>query len=226
MIESLIRWAVHPHACGERGCRRPGLANRHGSSPRVWGTEPGHGHGAVDGRFIPTRVGNGDGTWPCRRLTTVHPHACGERGYCARYSRDGRGSSPRVWGTESKQRAKYDPKRFIPTRVGNGALVASQASWQTVHPHACGERKMRRVATHRLNGSSPRVWGTGSFRAPMISLKRFIPTRVGNGEGGNPRAALSAVHPHACGERAFRCFRAHLFRGSSPRVWGTVAAKY
>ena len=31
-------------------------------------------------RFIPTRVGNGSSEYGWRRIISVHPHACGERG--------------------------------------------------------------------------------------------------------------------------------------------------
>ena len=47
------------------------------------------------------------------------------------------------------------------------------------------------------------VWLTpDEWYEPPIPLSiRFIPTPVGNGNGGSVESPTSAVHPHACGER-------------------------
>ena len=90
--------AVHPHACGEYHQHLTETLRHHGSSPRVWGILRRAVDGALQTRFIPTRVGNTEAMsspWPD---TSVHPHACGE--YTPRLGRTARntGSSPRVWG--------------------------------------------------------------------------------------------------------------------------------
>jgi len=173
--------AVHPHACGER-CG-PVLVDeqRHGSSPRVWGTD----HALIRigdlGRFIPTRVGNGLRRSSLQCLPTVHPHACGEREIVSRWVCPHAGSSPRVWGTGGRFAPICSRRRFIPTRVGNGSASRRRSCRSAVHPHACGERGRRRRPPQRVDGSSPRVWGTGTPDWRTGQRVRFIPTRVGNG---------------------------------------------
>ena len=53
-----IYLSVHPHVCGERRKIATSASSATGSSPRVWGTPPGHGPDVHTRRFIPTCVGN------------------------------------------------------------------------------------------------------------------------------------------------------------------------
>ena len=61
-----MRSPVHPHVCGERPEKQAGVIRSLGSSPRVWGTERGHGRRRHRSRFIPTCVGNGRRSAPSR----------------------------------------------------------------------------------------------------------------------------------------------------------------
>ncbi len=72
------RTAVHPHGCGEHGCRRGPPRPCPGSSPRVWGTFPKLQQYGFCWRFIPTGVGNIILGFVTRTLIPVHPHGCGE----------------------------------------------------------------------------------------------------------------------------------------------------
>ena len=72
--------------------------------------------------------------------------------------------------------------RFIPTRVGNGDLLALLAPPKTVHPHSRGERVVPRLISRYQTGSSPLAWGTVALIDLIKADKRFIPTRVGNGQ--------------------------------------------
>ena len=69
---------VHPHACGELLFGDTVTSINGGSSPRMWGTRPGHGDVSVWVRFIPTHVGNSAFRVFSPILWVVHPHACGE----------------------------------------------------------------------------------------------------------------------------------------------------
>ena len=92
----------------------------------------------------------------------------------------------------------------------------------TVHPHACGEYRMKAGAMHWNGGSSPRVWGIRQpwpRRRPSV---RFIPTRVGNTRSTAGVKSLYPVHPHACGEYAHGRAYEQEHLGSSPRVWGIL----
>ena len=73
----------------------------------------------------------------------------------------------------------------------------------------------------RLDGSSPRVWGTLMHGAAVGLAFRFIPTGVGNTGRRCAITAFLPVHPHGCGEHpGERGIDLHDV-GSSPRVWGT-----
>ena len=91
------------------------------------------------------------------------------------------GSSPRVWGTAAARQQQQEQHRFIPTCVGNGGLANSGVMVVSVHPHVCGERIGILFRMGNKNGSSPRVWGTGTSQRAARTLDGFIPTCVGNG---------------------------------------------
>ena len=70
------------------------------------------------------------------------------------------GSSPRLWGTLQQERRALIQRRFIPTLVGNAIDKHYPPDATSVHPHACGERTIRRPHSVVTSGSSPRLWGT------------------------------------------------------------------
>ena len=115
--------------------------------------------------------------------------------------------------------------RFIPTPVGNGNIGVDDLVRPTVHPHACGERLLVTTPACYCPGSSPRLWGTGSSTLRSRHADRFIPTPVGNGIWMKMVITKMTVHPHACGERQRQLWPVGLMRGSSPRLWGTVARR-
>ena len=197
----------------------------YGSSPRVWGILLHVANRGLRERFIPTRVGN------TRRRTrsaygqTVHPHACGEYDVHAGSPGLVVGSSPRVWGIQPRRTQKAEPRRFIPTRVGNTARGCPPRCGRTVHPHACGEYFFMSRTGDYENGSSPRVWGIRGEELDLPTDKRFIPTRVGNTMYMPDPQGWSSVHPHACGEYSRAAHRRPSPGGSSPRVWGILFRK-
>ena len=80
---------------------------------------------------------------------------------------------------------------------------------------------MAYLATVRIIGSSPRMWGTLLVSAQGRWVVRFIPTHVGNTRMSFRPRTPSSVHPHACGEHSVPSYSAVPFGGSSPRMWGT-----
>ncbi len=126
-----------------------------------------------------------------------------------------------MWGTYVGTDNMDDPKRFIPTHVGNICIVLNDSSGTSVHPHACGEHLVPVTCMPESSGSSPRMWGTFPWRSSRISAPRFIPTHVGNISQSNVLQSLTAVHPHACGEHSSQFPVSLLIFGSSPRMWGT-----
>ena len=75
---SWLTKTVHPHACGEHRIHEPFGPEKHGSSPRMWGTLKAESLRQEKARFIPTHVGNIIWAGPQFEADAVHPHACGE----------------------------------------------------------------------------------------------------------------------------------------------------
>ena len=111
--------------------------------------------------------------------------------------------------------------RFIPTGVGNTWTRRRETEIPPVHPHGCGEHKVRESGSQELNGSSPRVWGTRGGENGAAKSRRFIPTGVGNTMSAEDRFTALSVHPHGCGEHNVTVTSDDGKTGSSPRVWGT-----
>ena len=86
--------------------------------------------------------------------------------------------------------------------MGNCPEDKKQPVMQAVHPHVCGELRIKSINDPTQTGSSPRVWGTDAARVASSPLARFIPTCVGNWL----RYILIDTP----------------VTGSSPRVWGTA----
>ena len=133
-------WPVHPHGRGEHSTRPTVPGESTGSSPRAWGTLPAGPDVFLNGRFIPTGVGNTGSSGRWTRCWRVHPHGRGEHLSTLWLSSAAAGSSPRAWGTLSN---------FLNT---NPLL--------TVHPHGRGEHYKFYYYTNQIIGSSPRAWGT------------------------------------------------------------------
>ncbi len=118
-----FRGAGHPHACGERAIPQSSIAEKSGSSPRLWGTVSMSHNRLNHKRVIPTPVGNGSSTSSFISFLSGHPHACGER-LCTWVDKQRpSGSSPRLWGTVISQTPCSFGKRVIPTPVGNGSFT-------------------------------------------------------------------------------------------------------
>jgi len=171
---------VHPHACGEHCSAAFVIRPMAGSSPRLWGTLKDVKKEDIEGRFIPTPVGNTPTKKTENPPTPVHPHACGEHIALNLTVSSCAGSSPRLWGTHYGYDVKNAAHRFIPTPVGN-TCTQFVLRWHTpVHPHACGEHFYPAGLYRPSTGSSPRLWGTQLLALFTVISSRFIPTPVGN----------------------------------------------
>ena len=146
----------------------------------MWGTLHTDTDRGRNLRFIPTHVGNTRAKCRLPCFTTVHPHACGEHTSRCQSAKVTPGSSPRMWGTRDNHSTNLAATRFIPTHVGNTAEAIPDTTSLPVHPHACGEHPEVFNNLYRLNGSSPRMWGTHRNSSHRIFRSRFIPTHVGN----------------------------------------------
>ena len=68
---------------------------------------------------------------------------------------------------------------IIPTRVGTRKKFILNFGKIQDHPHACGDKKKCCETSYSYKGSSPRVWGQGTYKVSKCTLSRIIPTRVG-----------------------------------------------
>ena len=175
-----LKYAVHPHTCGELGSRIAYTALGPGSSPHMWGTHLEHYNHRAERRFIPTHVGNSRFPPIVFVLKSVHPHTCGELTPTIALCGMPSGSSPHMWGTLCRDAPDRQCPRFIPTHVGNSAGIMSSCPCTSVHPHTCGELRLIRNSQVKKIGSSPHMWGTPTRKHMVIMRRRFIPTHVGN----------------------------------------------
>ena len=155
---------VQPRVCGERRRRRASSAIRAGSAPRVRGTVAGADLALDEQRFSPACAGNG--AWPAARNSrrAVQPRVCGERDLAACRAPCSGGSAPRVRGTVLIARIGVCRLRFSPACAGNGICAARLPTRRAVQPRVCGERPSKAAKSAIIDGSAPRVRGTG--RAP------------------------------------------------------------
>ncbi len=112
--------------------------------------------------------------------------------------------------------------RFIPACAGNSALFTPPTFNPAVHPRVCGEQAYRDNRKGGVDGSSPRVRGTGGSMSGVTLTQRFIPACAGNSFSVFHRHRAIAVHPRVCGEQTIVGVIAIRRHGSSPRVRGTV----
>ena len=232
--------AVHPHRCGENESRPRRHSGDDGSPPQVWGKLINQIDGTQRTRFTPTGVGKTDyaliaanvrwftptgvgktSTHPIRsRSMPVHPHRCGEN--CVRLTllRGKGGSPPQVWGKLAPTTDGPAWRRFTPTGVGKTSSGNLQGAPMMVHPHRCGENRLRKMIQLTIPGSPPQVWGK---RDPQFAARDgdgFTPTGVGKTTPEICFMMIQKVHPHRCGENAWRRRRLFISAGSPPQVWG------
>ena len=151
-----------------------------------------------------------------------HPHACGDKLKWKPLMLCRVGSSPRVWGQVKCVINAKVSHGIIPTRVGTSRLNNSLGTSKEDHPHACGDKILRKTFPQLAEGSSPRVWGQVENSEMDNDNEGIIPTRVGTSRVWLRARGLCKDHPHACGDKLFLPCNVFLCLGSSPRVWGQV----
>ena len=172
--------SVHPRVCGEQLLPTRRTSARAGSSPRVRGTVPLNTVRGGGGRFIPACAGNRFRISKFSAYASVHPRVCGEQFDDRGTFKAGRGSSPRVRGTDRNQFVIREFDRFIPACAGNSINPLKPYFQHPVHPRVCGEQEGKIRIIPNETGSSPRVRGTGQSRPDLTTPRRFIPACAGN----------------------------------------------
>ena len=90
------------------------------------------------------------------------------------------------------------------------------------HPRTCGEHEAAVTGGLTDAGSSPRMRGTPSGCRRPTWPPRIIPAHAGNTRVRSGRARRLSDHPRACGEHNMRSYQYWMYRGSSPRMRGTL----
>ena len=167
----------------------------------MWGQGRIHQRAYAAVRIIPTRVGTRFSASSILCRNEDHPHACGDKYGFLFPVLIVKGSSPRVWGQESKGYKDCFKFRIIPTRVGTSGASRSTAIDMKDHPHACGDKMFSFLSFISYPGSSPRVWGQVRFASSTIAAPGIIPTRVGTRLVNAWWQNVEKDHPHACGDK-------------------------
>ena len=154
-----------------------------------------------------------------------HPHACGDKSVKLALPETNIGSSPRVWGQVVLVISDLPFTRIIPTRVGTSRPSVRKSGYRQDHPHACGDKIFLFGQKLHGLGSSPRVWGQENRMWLNVGKLRIIPTRVGTRSFFVVCSQSTQDHPHACGDKCLLTPNNRPCLGSSPRVWGQVAAQ-
>ena len=172
-------------------------------------------------RITPARAGNSHHRGGSRQHFWDHPRACGEQAYAGVSGAWQMGSPPRVRGTDYNSNTCNRTNRITPARAGNSALGLLGRVSHGDHPRACGEQSSLISPVSMVQGSPPRVRGTGPGRRMAGRVCRITPARAGNRGQQAFRVIAGEDHPRACGEQPPAFVFDLCFIGSPPRVRGT-----
>ena len=104
--------------------------------------------------------------------------------------------------------------------MGTSSCHKGQHARYRDHPHAYGDKSIKKHCTAFNLGSSPRVWGQVEELAKEGYNIGIIPTRMGTSKYDLRVRPCPQDHPHAYGDKRLTRQLAEAVRGSSPRVWG------
>ena len=132
------------------------------------------------------------------------------------------GSPPRVRGTVLSDAKKREMGRITPACAGNSESREIPGVAVEDHPRVCGEQTQIIKITRGIQGSPPRVRGTGPGFLRYGRDEGITPACAGN----RPRlfCFLRAIrdHPRVCGEQDLMNILLLCKIGSPPRVRGTA----
>ena len=139
IADYLGQYGDHPRACGEHIATSAVVTTVLGSSPRMRGTPEFFARLSNVLGIIPAHAGNTGGyNIQCLHLRD-HPRACGEHTHRVTMNIGGRGSSPRMRGTQWQSWLPPVLPRIIPAHAGNTCHMVSLSFSSWDHPRACGE---------------------------------------------------------------------------------------
>ena len=170
----------HPRACGEHRKSAGSASPYRGSSPRMRGTRGRDFATLLNFGIIPAHAGNTLGGDAFNLANGDHPRACGEHSKYRSSIYGGRGSSPRMRGTQPGCADGHRSDGIIPAHAGNTVTNSCEAVRTWDHPRACGEHVLSRGVTLGSSGSSPRMRGTRVRLERVCVQNGIIPAHAGN----------------------------------------------
>ena len=218
-----FRLGDHPRVCGEHDAETfSGLACL-GSSPRMRGTRRRNVFRSGVPGIIPAYAGNTS----CARCDwsakAHHPRVCGEHRSKPCSVRFVMGSSPRMRGTQCRLAMNNGPTGIIPAYAGNTIVSKCDKITERDHPRVCGEHTTEPACGRWSTGSSPRMRGTPKWMVLHVLPYGIIPAYAGNTPAQERPTSLQRDHPRVCGEHVVERRSRRGFKGSSPRMRGTLA---
>ena len=133
----------------------------------------------------------------------------------------GHGITPACAGNSYFFTAAYALLRITPACAGNRFSCSFFISIIGDHPRVCGEQAFVSASAPMVEGSPPRVRGTGEIKLETGTYIGITPACAGNSPAGWPYKTSNEDHPRVCGEQTPAAEAAIVVAGSPPRVRGT-----
>ena len=170
---------VYPHLRGAAAIKDPSQLYTTGISPPAWGSHPFVSKFNVLGRYIPTCVGQPDGTTEPAMRARVYPHLRGAAAASRFHSVLRLGISPPAWGSRVRSLGGRGYAGYIPTCVGQP--MGSVGFWVLwgVYPHLRGAARSSISNVVYNWGISPPAWGSPFHWVGGLVGDGYIPTCVG-----------------------------------------------
>ena len=113
-----------------------------------------------------------------------------------------KGSPPRVRGTGDDSPAHTWKRGITPACAGNRGPRWKNCGMKEDHPRVCGEQMIFFRSYQYVEGSPPRVRGTGPVATGFTGRWGITPACAGNREASVTNGGTEKDHPRVCGEQA------------------------
>ena len=128
-------------------------------------------------------------------------------------------------GTRDCPRLRREAVGIIPAYAGNTFFRSFVDEWGGDHPRVCGEHAYQDMSSGGVKGSSPRMRGTLPRDITELESCGIIPAYAGNTVFIADAGCPVLDHPRVCGEHLTNGVNGDGYRGSSPRMRGTLVAE-
>ena len=193
-----------------------------GSSPRMRGSQRIAGNLELLLGIIPAHAGLTEAVQRREEELRDHPRACGAHVRRRAVEFRGRGSSPRMRGSLDIYTALNEMKGIIPAHAGLTTAGHAQGCHGRDHPRACGAHPAGEAHCRNALGSSPRMRGSPALTASSVRRTGIIPAHAGLTSTHRPQCHGCRDHPRACGAHKKHEIRKNAYKGSSPRMRGSL----